>query len=127
MENRTVFDTEEFFFLILFSHSFFNILINENKKRDCTLRRRRLMWITPCKRSAARGRTTGRITPVPLELRSSTHYGVEVRGFLLPRIPLSLHTGLSTFASSEDLQQRTYHNLFFHSAARIFLNHYLRN
>ena len=36
---------------------------------------RRIMWITPCKRSAARGRT---IFPVSSELRrSSTRYGVE--------------------------------------------------
>ena len=36
---------------------------------------RRIRWITPCKRSAARGRT---VLPVSPELRrSSTRYGVE--------------------------------------------------
>ena len=53
---------------------------------------RRIMWITPCKRSAARGKT---ISPAIPELRrSSTRYGVEgVEDFRYPELRLQLARG----------------------------------
>ena len=56
---------------------------------------RRMMWITPCKRSAARGMT---VSPTLPELRrSSTRYGVE--GVECPYHPELRYacTGLSIF------------------------------
>ena len=56
---------------------------------------RRKMWITPCKRSAVRGKTT---SPPTSELRrSSTLYGVE--RVVYPCYPELRYacTGLSTF------------------------------
>ena len=56
---------------------------------------RRIMWITPCKRSAARGKMVSSVLP---ELRrSSTRYGVEcVESLYRPELRYAC-TGLSIF------------------------------
>jgi len=55
---------------------------------------RRATWITPCKRSAARGNKT---IPAPELRRSSTRYGVEGRADShYPELRYAC-TGLSTF------------------------------
>ena len=48
---------------------------SKEEKAEVEYAERRIMWITPCKRSAARG---GMMSPASPELRrSSTRYGVE--------------------------------------------------
>jgi len=51
------------------------MLLESDVKTVVAYAGRRIMWITPCKRSVARGKT---ISPATSELRrSSTRYGVE--------------------------------------------------
>jgi hypothetical protein len=62
---------------------------------------RPLKWVTPCKRSAARGRKSS----LTLELRrSSTHFGVEgeVRILSIPALRFAC-TGLFTFKAYSGL------------------------
>ena len=61
---------------------------------------RRIRWITPCKRSAARGKA---VSPASPELRrSSTRYGVE-RGVVVS-IPRAAPIGLQGVIQIQDLR-----------------------
>ena len=68
------------------------MLLESNFKTVVEYAGRRISWITPCKRSAARGRAMFPATP---ELRrSSTHYGVEGVGVsCYPELRLRLAWG----------------------------------